>query len=130
MKLIAATAAVLIALAITGNATSAFAAKPIAVSAAPALTIRFTGIEAPTGAVMLSLFASEAAFDAGGKPVALLMAPVKGDSAEAVFSGLAPGRNAVKAYGTGGRGSTTPMISAHASLSRSSCRCPAARAHY
>jgi len=70
MKLIAATAAVLIALAITGNATSAFAAKPIAVSAAPALTIRFTGIEAPTGAVMLSLFASEAAFDAGGKPVA------------------------------------------------------------
>ena len=98
MKFIAATAAALIALAVTGNATSAFAAEPVAAAAAPSLTVRFTGIETPTGAVMLSLFASEAAFDAGGKPVASQMAPVKGTAAEAAFPGLAPGRYAIKAF--------------------------------
>jgi uncharacterized protein (DUF2141 family) len=108
MKIIAVTAAAVIALAVTGNATSAFAAHPAAVasvasvastaSAAPALTVRFAGIETPAGAVLLSLFASEAAFDAGGQPVASLMAPVKGDTAEAIFAGLAPGRYAVKAF--------------------------------
>ena len=101
MKIIAATAAACIALAITGNATSAFAAAPAPVTgtaAAPSLTVRFTGIETPTGAIMLSLFASEAAFDAGGAPVASLMAPVKGATAEAVFPGITPGRYAIKAF--------------------------------
>jgi len=112
MKIIAATAAAFIAIVIIGNATSVFAAEPVAVSAAPALTVRFTGIETPTGAVMLSLFASEAAFDAGGKPVASLMAPVNGDSAQAVFPGLAPGRYAVKAFhdiDSDGNMGTTPF---------------------
>ena len=99
MKIIAATAAAFIALAITGNATSAFAAQPATIApATAALTVRFTGIETPTGAVMLSIFASEAAFDAGGAPVASAMAPVRGDTAEAVFPGLAPGHYAVKAF--------------------------------
>lgn len=100
MKIIAATAAAIIALTIAGHATSAFAAPAAATTPAATntLTVRFTGIEAPTGAVLLSLFASEAAFDAGGQPVASLMAPVKGDTAEAVFPGLTPGRYAIKAF--------------------------------
>jgi uncharacterized protein (DUF2141 family) len=116
MKFIAATAAALIGLAITGNATSAFAAElvavPSATSVASALAVRFTGIETPTGTILLSLYASEAAFDAGGKPVASRMATVHGDTAEAVFPGLAPGRYAVKAFhdvdGDGNMG-TTPF---------------------
>ena len=112
MKFIATTAAVLIALAVTGNATSAFAAEPAGAAAATSLTVRFTGIETPNGTVLLSLFSSEAAFDAGGKPIASLMAPVKGNTAEAGFSGLTPGRYAVKAFhdvdGDGAMG-TTPF---------------------
>ena len=120
MKLIAATAAAFIAVILTGNATSAFAAdpagqpaaKPAVVASAPlTLKVSFTGIEIPTGAVMLSLFASEADFDVG-KPTASLMSPVKGTGAEAMFRGLTPGRYAIKAFhdvdGDGNMG-TTPF---------------------
>ncbi len=112
MKIIAATAAALFGLALAGSAPPAFAAEPVAAAATPSLTVRFAGIETPTGAVLLSLFASETAFDAGGQPVASRMAPVKGDTAEAVFPGLAPGHYAVKAFhdidGDGKMG-TTPF---------------------
>ncbi len=76
------------------------------------LTVRFTGIATPTGAIMLSLFSSEADFDAGGKPIASMMAPVTGDTAEAVFPGLVPGRYAVKAFHDvdgDGKMATTPF---------------------
>lgn len=95
------TAALAISLAMAGHVTAAPAAEPVAVAAAAApvaLTIRFTGIAAPTGTIMLSLYASEADFDRGGQPVRAAMVPVKGDVAEAVFEGLAPGAYAVKAF--------------------------------
>jgi uncharacterized protein (DUF2141 family) len=112
MKIIAAiTAAAFATLAVSGHAAPA-ATPPAVVAATATLTVRFTGIATPTGAVLLSLFASEADFDAGGKPVASMMAPVKGDAAEAVFTGLAPGRYAVKAFHDvdgDGKMATTPF---------------------
>lgn len=92
------TAALAISLAMAGHVTAATAAEPVIVTAPVTLTIRFTGIETPTGTVMLSLYASEADFDRGGQPVRAAMVPVKGDVAEAVFEGLAPGAYAVKAF--------------------------------
>jgi uncharacterized protein (DUF2141 family) len=92
------TAALAIGLAMAGHVTAATAAEPVTVAAPVTLTIRFTGIATPTGTVMLSVYASEADFDRGGKPVRAAMVPVKGDAAEAVFEGLAPGAYAVKAF--------------------------------
>lgn len=72
---------------------TALAAEPTAT-----LTVRFEQIEAPTGQVMFSLYDSEAAHDAGGKPVRGAMAKVEGNTAVAVIEGLPPGRYAIKAF--------------------------------
>ena len=112
MKLITAvTVAAFATLAVSGHAAPV-AAAPAVVAVTATLTVRFTGIATPTGAVLLSLFASEADFDAGGKPIASIMAPVTNDTAEAVFPGLAPGRYAVKAFHDvdgDGKMATTPF---------------------
>lgn len=112
MNLIAAiTAAAFATLTIAAHAAPVVTTPAVAAASAT-LTVRFTGIATPTGAVLLSLFASEADFDTGGKPVASTMAPVKGDTAEAVFTGLPAGQYAVKAFhdidGDGKMG-TTPF---------------------
>ena len=67
-------------LAVSGHAAPV-AAAPAVVAVTATLFVRFTGIATPTEAIMLSLFASEADFDAGGKPIASMMAPVTGDTA-------------------------------------------------
>lgn len=71
-------------------------AQPVA--AAATLTIKFDGIKAPTGAIMVAVFDSEAAHDKGGKPVQVGMAPVAGATAELVLPGLAAGRYAIKVF--------------------------------
>lgn len=81
-------------------AVVAFMVTGTTVAADPAatLTVRFEQIEAPTGQVLFSLYDSETAFDAGGKPVAGAMAKVEGSTAVAVIAGLPPGRYAIKAF--------------------------------
>ena len=76
---------------------AAFIAFAVPAAAAP-LTIAFTGIATPTGAILVSVFDSEAAFDRGGKPVASHMVAVAGPSAEVAVGDLPPGKYAVKAF--------------------------------
>lgn len=69
-----------------------------AVPAASTLEVRFLGIEAPTGEIMLSLFDNQIAHDQNGAPIRGAIAPVSGSGATARFEGLAPGYYAVKAF--------------------------------
>lgn len=77
------------------------AAAAILACAAPAaaapLTFAFTGIETPKGAILMSVYDSEAAFDRGGKPLVSQMATVTGATAE-IVADLPPGRYAVKVF--------------------------------
>ena len=73
------------------------AAPALTPAAAADLDLRFTGIEAPTGAIMAVVFAREADYTAG-KPVRAVMIPVKDGAAAQVVAGLAPGRYAIKAF--------------------------------
>lgn len=90
-------------------ALAAFAAASVATAQAPApqaaqaatassasLTIRFEKITAPSGRILMSVYDSEAAHDAGGKPVRVGMVEVEGADASITLSGLAPGRYAIK----------------------------------
>jgi uncharacterized protein (DUF2141 family) len=67
-------------------------------SAEASLEIRFIGIKTPRGAVMLSLFADEAAHDQGGEPVLSARVAIEGEEAVARLSGLAAGHYAVRAF--------------------------------
>ena len=89
-------------MALGSTAASAEAAPVPAVAVAPqpagVLTITFEGIDTPTGTIMMSLFDSEAAYNDGGDPVQVAMAPIDGTTATVEFEGLAPGNYAVKAF--------------------------------
>jgi uncharacterized protein (DUF2141 family) len=86
-------------LAATCMALGSFAATPgHAALAEGALTILFEGIETPTGTIMMSLFDSAAAYNDGGDPVQVAIAPIDGTTATVEFEGLAPGNYAVKAF--------------------------------
>ena len=74
-------------------ATAAQAAEPTG-----ELTVTFQSLKTKTGAVMLSLASSEAAYDDKAPITAQAMAPVSGETAVAAFKGLAPGRYAIKAF--------------------------------
>jgi uncharacterized protein (DUF2141 family) len=82
------------AVSIGDTAEIARAPAPVAAS----LTIRFQGIEAPTGQIMLSMFDSQSAHDENGAPVRVAAVPVAGGSAVVQFEGLVPGDYAVKAF--------------------------------
>ena len=60
------------------------------------LTIRFEDLTAPTGQILISLFASETAHDSGGQPVRTGMVKVQGGAPFITLTGLAPGRYAIK----------------------------------
>jgi uncharacterized protein (DUF2141 family) len=71
-------------------------------NAAPApetasLTVSFTGLSKPGGAIMAGVFDSREAFD-GDRPVQGVRIPVTGASASQTITGLKPGRYAIKAY--------------------------------
>ena len=68
-----------------------------AASDSASVTVTFTGIQTPTGAIMAGVYDSEAAFS-GGKPLQGVRIEVAGGEAAATLTGLAPGRYAIKAY--------------------------------
>ena len=55
-------------------------------------------VEAPTGQVMIALYDSEAAFDAGGQPVRAVMVDVASGARSVSLEGLKPGTYAFKAF--------------------------------
>ena len=71
---------------------------PSATVGTASLTVRFEQVVAPSGQIMMSLFDNETAHDAGGKPVRVAMVKVEGSSATVTFTGLAPGRYAIKTF--------------------------------
>lgn len=83
--------------------TAALAAI-LALAAAPAFAqdaadITFTfQVGQPTGAVMVALFDSEAAYDGDGRPVRVAQVTVDGGTATAAFEGLPVGDYAMKAF--------------------------------
>ncbi len=91
---------------------ASFAPHAARAQQAATLTVSFTVTDVQSGQIMLSLFDSEAAHDGDGQPVAGAAVPVAGGKAVASFSGLAPGRYAIKAFhdidGDGKMG-TTPF---------------------
>jgi uncharacterized protein (DUF2141 family) len=70
-----------------------------AAASAPAakLEIAFTGIEAPTGAIMVALFDSEASYN-DGKPIRGVGVPVTKADAATLIEGLPAGRYAIKSF--------------------------------
>lgn len=82
--------------------TTAIAQSPASTSTVPAakssLTVSFTGLESTKGAILLSVYDSEAAFDRGGKPVRDAMVPANVAAVGAVIDGLPAGRYAIKAF--------------------------------
>ena len=61
------------------------------------VSVTFSGIRAPTGALFVGLYDSEAAF-AGGAPVGGYRLAVSGNTAAQSIKGLQPGRYALKVY--------------------------------
>lgn len=62
------------------------------------LTVTFQGLKTRTGAVMLSLACSEAAYGGKAPASAQAMIPVAGAAVVASFKGLAPGRCAISSF--------------------------------
>lgn len=71
---------------------------PVAVEGKSSLTVSFSGLETQKGAILLSIYDSEAAFDKNGKPVRDAMVPATAAAVEAVIAGLPAGRYAIKAF--------------------------------
>lgn len=61
------------------------------------LSLTFSGLTAPTGAIFVGVYDNEAAFG-GGKPIAGERVEVSGPTASLTVSGLKPGRYAVKVF--------------------------------
>lgn len=61
------------------------------------VSVTFSGIRAPTGALYVGLYDNEAAF-AGGQPIDGFKLDVAGDSVSRAITGLKPGRYALKVY--------------------------------
>lgn len=72
-------------------------ARPVMAQEAGPVTVTFSGITRPTGALMVGVYDSEAAF-AGGKPVEGFRVEVAGPEASQVITGLKPGSYAIKVF--------------------------------
>jgi uncharacterized protein (DUF2141 family) len=82
--------------------SSQLAAAPVRAQSAPtseaaSLTVSFSGLKSTDGALMIALFASEAAYSSG-QPVQALKIAADTPSPTASFSGLKPGLYAIKAF--------------------------------
>ncbi len=75
-------------------------AEPVRAADAQAttLTVTFAGVKTATGAVMMSLMASPEAYDGTAAGAGQAMIPVAGTSVSYTFTGLTPGRYAIKAF--------------------------------
>lgn len=82
-----------VASAATGQATEA----PAKGQPAVALELRFAGFAKQSGAILASIFDSEAAWS-GGEPVRSVRIPVEGAEAALLIEGLAPGSYAIRAF--------------------------------
>lgn len=68
-------------------------------SAAQDLAVTFEGIKTPTGAIMVALFDSEAAFDgADGRPLRSVAIPATGARVQTLFKDLPAGRYGIKSF--------------------------------
>lgn len=74
-------------------AATAHAAEPVG-----DLTVTFQNLKAKTGAILLSVTASEDAYADKAPATAQAAIPVSGDTASTTFKDLAPGRYAIKAF--------------------------------
>ena len=75
------------------------AITPVARAAdAASLTVTFKGLTSKTGAVLFTVVNSEDAYNDKAKAVAQAMLPVNSDTVSQTFTGLAPGRYAIKAF--------------------------------
>lgn len=70
---------------------------PASAQEAGAVTVTFSGITAPTGAIYIGVYDSEAAFG-GGKPVTGAKVDVSGPQATSTIPGLKPGTYAIKVF--------------------------------
>lgn len=87
-------------LSIASLQAAAFTLVPLSTAKAEdsaSLTLSFSGIDTPAGAIMAGLYDTESAF-AGGEPVRGVRIAVSGTDVSATVTGLKPGRYAVKAY--------------------------------
>jgi uncharacterized protein (DUF2141 family) len=73
-------------------------AGPLQQTATGSLTVRFQGIETPSGQIMLAMFDNAAAHDAGGAPVRVAAVPATSATAVLQFEGLAPGDYGIKVF--------------------------------
>lgn len=79
---------------------AAFTLVPLSTARAEesaSLTLSFSGIDTPAGAIMAGVYDTESAF-ADGDPVTGARIAVSGADATATITGLKPGRYAIKAY--------------------------------
>lgn len=76
------------------------ASRPVNAAPAPEtarLTVNFTGVSKPGGAIMAGVFDSREDFDRD-RPVQGVRIPVNGPRVSQTITGLRPGRYAIKAY--------------------------------
>ena len=62
------------------------------------LTVTFKGMQAKSGAILFTVVNSEDAYNDNAKPVAQDRIPVAGEPVSRTFTGLLPGRYAIKAF--------------------------------
>jgi uncharacterized protein (DUF2141 family) len=72
-------------------------ARPTAAQEAGEVSVTFSGIRTPTGALFVGLYDNEAAFG-GGQPVGGYRLVVDGATVAQSIKGLKPGRYAIKVY--------------------------------
>ena len=76
-----------------------FAPAALAVETATGtLTVTFEGVKTPTGAVLLTLAGSSEAYDDKAPAAGQAMVPATSDVITTTFTGLVPGRYAIKAF--------------------------------
>lgn len=83
---------------VLGFAAAAAQAGAAHAADASSLTLTFKGLQQKTGAILFTVVNSEAAYDGKAPVVAQAILKVSGDTATKTFSGLAPGRYAIKAF--------------------------------
>lgn len=90
-----------LSLALAGTLALGLAMAPAARAAdatGASLTVTFQKLQQTRGAIMFVLVNSEEAYGDKAPPVAADMLPVSADTASKAFTGLAPGRYAIKAF--------------------------------
>lgn len=83
---------------VLGFASAAAQAGAASAADTATLTVTFQGLKQKTGAVLFTVVNSETAYDGKAPVAAQAILKVSGDTAVRTFTGLAPGRYAIKAF--------------------------------